>query len=352
MARLNENDFKRNISSKDFKNIYFIYGEEKYLVKHYSNSLVEKIVGKKPSDFNLQRIKSTDKIDDIIQSAEMLPLGADMKCVFVSDYDINSLSENELKKIIEFISDIPPECVIVFSLSTLNFDIKKIPSKWKKFIDAVDKFGIVLACDKRTDAALEKQLVSWAGKVGVKMYPNVANKLIKMCGTDLLMLRNELEKLCAYSGYTEITADMVNDISTKNLETNIFRLSTAIFTGNSNTAFEIIDILFYQREKAVSILAVLSLAYIDVYRVRAAYESGRNIAELSNVFKEYRGGGAFRLKNAEKNGSKISTTALRKSINYITQADMALKSTKIDERVLIENLIAKLLILAGGKNFD
>ena len=75
------------------------------------------------------------------------------------------------------------------------------------------------------------------------MYPNVANKLIKMCGTDLLVLRNELEKLCAYSGYTEINADMVADISTKNFETNIFRLSTAIFGGNSNTAFEIIDII-------------------------------------------------------------------------------------------------------------
>lgn len=352
MAKLTENEFKKNISLKNFKNVYFIYGEEKYLVKHYSKSLIEKIVGKKPSDFNFQQIKNTDKIDDIIQSAEMLPLGIDMKCVFVSDYDVNSLSESDFKKIMEFISDIPPACTVIFSLSTLIFDTKKISSKWKKFMDIIDKFGIILVCDKRTDTALEKQLVSWAEKVGVKMYPNVANKLIKMCGTDLLMLRNELEKLCAYSGYTEVTADMVADISTKNLETNIFRLSTAIFTGNSNLAFEIIDILFYQREKAVSILAVLSLAYIDIYRVRVAYESGKNINEISNFFKEYKGNSSFRLKNAEKISSKISTTALRKSIHCIVQADTTLKSTKVNERMLIENLIAKLLLLAGGKNFD
>ena len=330
MARLTEKDFKKDVSSKNFKNIYFIYGEEKYLVRHYSNSLIEKITGKNPSDFNFQKIKNTDKVDNIIQSAEMLPLGVDIKCVFVVDYDINALSENELKKIIEFISDIPMECIVVFALPTLSFDTKKIPSKWKKFIEAVDKYGIILNCEKRTENALEKQLVSWAEKLGVKMYPNVANKLIKMCGTDLLVLRNELEKLCAYSGYTEINADMVADISTKNFETNIFRLSTAIFGGNSNTAFEIIDILFYQREKAVSIFAVLSLAYIDAYRVRVAYESGKNIAELSKIFKEYKGSNDFRLKNAEK----------------------ILKSVKVDERVLTENLIAKLLLLAGGKNLD
>ena len=41
MARLTEKDFKKDVSSKNFKNIYFIYGEEKYLVRHYSNSLIE-----------------------------------------------------------------------------------------------------------------------------------------------------------------------------------------------------------------------------------------------------------------------------------------------------------------------
>lgn len=351
MARLTENEFKKNISSRNFKNLYFIYGEEKYLVKHYSNLLVEKIVGKKPSDFNLQRLTNNDTIDDIIQSAEMLPLGVDKKCVFISDFDINAVSENDLKKFTEFTNDIPEDCIIVFSLVTLSFDTKKIPSKWKKFTDTADKSGIILNCEKRGDTALEKQIVSWAEKRGVKILPAVVRKLIKNCGTDLLVLKNELEKLCAYSNYTEITSEMVSDISVKNLEANIFRLSYAIFNGNSNNAYEILDLLFYQREKAVTILAVLTLAYVDIYRVRVAKESGKNISELGNVFKEYKKNN-FRIKNAERDGKKITTDALRKSLDYMAKADTTLKSIKVDERVLMETLIARLLLLVGGQKFD
>ena len=52
MAKLTEQDFKKEIAKTDFKRIYLIYGEEKYLVKYYTNSLVNKVTNKKATTFD------------------------------------------------------------------------------------------------------------------------------------------------------------------------------------------------------------------------------------------------------------------------------------------------------------
>ena len=42
MAYSDEKALKGHIASKKYNNIYVIFGDEKYLVKHYSNLLIKK----------------------------------------------------------------------------------------------------------------------------------------------------------------------------------------------------------------------------------------------------------------------------------------------------------------------
>ena len=43
-----ETDFKKHIKSGEFNNLYFIAGEEKFLVKHYTDRLIKEIMGEEP----------------------------------------------------------------------------------------------------------------------------------------------------------------------------------------------------------------------------------------------------------------------------------------------------------------
>lgn len=53
MARITEQKLKEQIKSKDFSSLYFLYGEESYLVKHYASKIVEGAVPKGMEAFNL-----------------------------------------------------------------------------------------------------------------------------------------------------------------------------------------------------------------------------------------------------------------------------------------------------------
>ena len=131
---------------------------------------------------------------------------------------------------------------------------------------------------------------------------------------------------------------------TKNLETTVFLLSKALVAGNYEKAYELLDLLFGQNEEPVSILAVLSSAYVDMYRVRAALQSGQPVFELAKTF-DYKGK-EFRLRNAERDGAGMSTEMLRESLDALLQTDVALKSTRTDNRLWMEELIARLLLIS------
>lgn len=343
MAVINEQDFKKEALAGNFSRLYFIYGEEKFLVKRYTEYLRSKIEGKNPSGFDTDILSSSVELEDISQSAEQLPLMSERRCVCVNDFDFEALSENDLKSLTAFCSDLPESTVLIFSQPTLTFDAKKA-NKTKKFAAAAEKCGTVLRIEKKGEIALEKQVISWAKRLGCEISDINAAKLIESCGTDMTALKNETEKLCAYTGEGVITEEAIRLVAVKNLEARIFALSDSIIRRDYNTAYRQLDLLFYQREKPEVILGVLSSAFVDMYRVKTAVESGEKSSALKDIF-PYKGK-EFRIRNAERDMKRYSSATLSEILDAIADTDIKLKSSGGDGRLLLETLIAKILLIA------
>ena len=268
------------------------------------------------------------------------------KCVLVSDYNIDALSDSDLKLLVSYCSDPSPSTVLIFSMPTLQQDGKKSSDKkggkLQKFAASVEKNGSVLELQKQGDIALEKQLVSWAEKEGCTLSQLNASRIISLCGTDMTTLKNETDKLCAFANKSEITEDMIRSLTVKNTEVRIFSLSDCISSNDYNGAYKQLYGLFEQNEKPEVILSVLSSVYIDMYRARVAVESGKSIRDAASDFSY--GRREFLLKNASSKASRYSTKALRDILDIILKADIKLKSTPSDKQIILETLIAELLL--------
>ena len=103
--------------------------------------------------------------------------------------------------------------------------------------------------------------------------------------------------------------------------------------------------LFYEKEKPEIILSLLSGAYVDMYRVRMAIESGIDVQEIPLHFNYTKK--EFLLKRAQTNSKGISTTSLLKMIDLLFEADKRIKSTSADKRIVIETLITQLFLTAN-----
>ncbi|WOC33093.1 MULTISPECIES: DNA polymerase III subunit delta [Caproicibacterium] len=344
MAHFKEAELKKQMEADTLSGVYFLYGEEKYMVSVWAQRLIRRAAGKEFLDFNLQRFSgevSADALDDAVQA---LPFMAPRKCVAVADLSLDGRAPSELKKLAELLGDVPETTVLVLSFAASDPPLKK-EKKWKDLFALCQEKGVCVECTRRTQSDLEKLLVAAAKKRGCVLSRTLAARMYRYVGNDLTALLNELEKVCAFTGEGEIREDTVDRLVTRNLETRVYDLSKALLAGRYERAYQVLGQLLDQNEEPVRILAVLSGAYVDLYRVRTALQSGESALEPARHFPEYRNR-EFRLTNAERDTHDLSTQMLRASLEVLLRADLDLKGSRTDSRLILERTLARLLVIA------
>ena len=349
MPYFTENDLKSSIKSKKFYNVYFLYGDEKYLTSYYTNTLISKILDGPPSAFNFQKFTQDNlDIEELGDCIEAIPMISPSKCVLISNLDIEKLDQKDLKKLKNIISDMPETSILIFQITSIEINLKK-SSKWKNFIDLVSKNGICTEFHQLSKQTLEKQLISWCKKLNTELPLSCAQKIVRESKNSLTDLKNQVEKLCAFCENRTVTEQDIDLIVDKNLEANVFDLVKNIVTGNCTTACKKLNIIMSKKEEPISILAVISSVYIDIYRVKIAMANGAFIKDICNFYDYKRK--EFRLDNAKKNSRYFSIENIRLSLNLLIETDFKLKSSKTDNKILLEELIVKLCMLVQGKNY-
>ena len=347
MSILKESEFKKHISSKQYSNLYFIDGEEKMLVTTYTDILVKKLMGENPPEFNYHTFDNDCDISDVSVACDVVPFMCDKNCVKISDLDLEGLSADDVDAVAKIAKNLPDTTVLILSMPTLSAP-QKAAKKYKKIRDIFEKNGVVADLQKRSELSLEKTVCKWANECGSKISPIVASKLIQTCTNDLRILHSEVDKLSAFAGENEITEEMIELLVAKNLQAKIYDLFDYVVSLNFDKAMHTIDVLFYQREEPVSIVIALSSAYVDAYRARVAAESGVQIKVMADEL-SYKNR-AWVLDKMAKQTRRISTVALRQSLDELLNLNERLVSVTVNPRVELEKLIAKLILIARGDN--
>lgn len=342
---MKETDFKKHLSSKQFSNLYFIDGDEKMLVSMYTDALIKKLMGDNPPQFNYHVFSSDCDISDVSVACDVVPFMSDKNCVRISDMDIDSLNADDLDSMVNIAKNIPDTTTLILAMPTLEYQSK--PSKkYKKLRDVFEKNGVVAEINKRSQISLEKTICKWANECGSKISPVIASKLINTCSNDLRVLHSEIEKLSYYAGDNEITEQMIDLLVAKNLQAKIYDLFDYVIAQNFDKAMNTIDVLFYQREEPVAIVIALGNAYVDMYRARIATENSVPMKVFADEL-SYKNRAWVLDKMAQKS-RRISTKALRLSIDAILELNERMVSVTLNHRVEIEKLISRLILIARG----
>ena len=346
MGVLNEQEFKKQIREGKLSRVYLIYGEEPYLIAQYARQLEAKAAPPDFAEFNLQHFDSDSSVDEIDGAVEALPMLSERKCVTVSNYNADGANANATAKMEQLLEDPPESCVLIFKMTSVTVNPKK-SAKWRNFIKAVSQVGEVVEVPKRDENALGKFLIAYAEKRGCTLSPELARSIIRSCGTELYRLTNEMEKICAYTESGNIGMDTVELVSSRSSETVIYRMTGALTALDFDQAYHLLDLLLFQREEPVTLLAAISSSYVDLYRARAALESGVNAMTLTGAL-DYRGMD-FKMKYAMQDCRKYTFQQLGEILKCLYDADRELKGTRADGRTVLEKTIAKILLITARR---
>ncbi len=344
MARITEPQLKSALNEGSLARVYLLYGEEKFLTKTYENKIVKLALGGGDADMNYVRYNKAPSAETLSDCAESMPFFAQYKCIVLSDPDVDKLEPSEFSRYLTIISELPETTVVVISLTGIDIEPKKVKAKMKKLIATVEEQGTVCEFAYMPVEQITGMLIAKAARSGCNLSEENAVLLAEMCGRDLTLLSNEVQKLCDYTGSGDITRETIDSLVPKPIDSSVYSLAGELFAGRTDRAFGILSDLFEQRVEPIMIMAALSGHFVDCYRLKLAQAAKKTINNAMTIYgyPKYRYYGLNQLFGSVRG---LSVRYLKECIDILYRTNMLLNSSKADSRILLEQAITEISVL-------
>lgn len=351
MAAVQQSDMLKALREGRFEKLYYLYGKDVAAIESFTSKLRRKLVKPEDEVCCLHRFDGTQlDISGFEDAAVSLPFFGERVCITVNDFNADAASAELTKRLISALSSLTPMTVVIFYATGTDICAgKKNPTaKNKKLVDFIAKNGAVCDFTQKSVSENAKLIIAYAEKSGCAISRRAAEKIAEKCLCSSLLIASETAKLCAYADKGEITEEAVELLVSRQLDSDAFSLAKAVAAFDGRRAVSLLGELFELKYEPVVILSAISGAFNDLYRARAALDTGRRSDEVAEDF-GYRGR-EFVVNNAIKTCRNIPIKRLRSCMSILAETDLKLKSSRNDKndripahRILIEQCIARML---------
>lgn len=344
MAVISEQKLSADIKAGKLQRVYFLYGTEQFLTKTYEKKITSTALGDGDADMNFSRFTQPPGADALADIAESMPFFAEYKCIVLVDFDADKLETAEFNKYIKVIENLPDTTVLIISQTGIEIDSKKPKAKMKKLISTVTEMGAVCEFTTMEIDTIVRLVTAKANRSACNLSYDNAVLLADMCGRNMSLLQNEVQKLCDYIGSGEITEDTIKQLVPKLVDSSVYSLANELMAGRTANAFKILDDLFEQRVDTVVIMATLSGNFVDYYRAKLGLLSKRSASATAAIF-NYPKHLLFRMTRAYETARPLSVHYLKACVDILYRTNLLLHSSKMDSKTLIEQALTEISVL-------
>ncbi len=346
MPNLSDIEAAKRIRNGTIDNLYYFYGHDTASVEAYAKKLISKVVPEEYQDMNLHIFEGKNlDLGEFSDICEGFPMFCEKKCIVINDLDCESLKKDDMKFLKDILSDVPESTVVIIYITGINIYKSKtrLLDKTAGFVSFCGKNGVSCEFKFKSQSDLSKIIISRVEKQSCSISKSNAVYLAQKTLCDMLITNNEIDKLCAFADGREITKDDIDLLCSVQAETDSFRLADAIAKGDAEKSFRILDTLYAQQLETVTIVGGISSSFVDLYRAKIARDSKRTFKNAADDF-SYPKNLEFKIQNAFRDCSRYKTERLRKCIQYLSEADLDMKSSVSDSRIILEKTITKMLM--------
>ena len=315
--------------------VYYFYSSERYLVRQAVSAAVRTLAAGEDEETTVLDGK-TPEIEQLIMAAGTISFFGTRRVVVMPEIDPSAYSDKDLDELCETLASLENAVAVLGSVFEPERGKLKLGKRAQKLVNQCKKLGYTEELAMMIDRAKEQ---------GATLPEGAAAALLERCGEDPFLLENEVDKLCALSGYQTVTAAMVAEMGTVSLEADVFEMIRMITAKNATGACKKLQALLRLQQEPIAITAAMIGSYVDLYRVKLGAAKRKN---YSTVFKDFGyKGSEYRLKRSAETASHYTLGQLAACMQVLLDLDKSLKSQPVDEQVLLEAALCR-LALAGG----
>ncbi len=309
--------------------MYLFFGDETYLIHHYTASCIDQILGTAPRDFNYDVFTASgDNLIEALSLAKTLPIMANYRVLVL--HDIHKLRKSEVQEIESYATS-PSETTALICTATGSTLQKSFPQAWRQ--------AMVIECKRLEGVHLRKWATTFIEQQGYTITAEALNGFLHDQQNDLWALKREIEKLCTYSGdRREIGVTEIEEICQPIQMHSIFSLTDAIGSQQIGQAFSLIDSLIQQGEPPLVIFSMIVRHVRLLWSAKGLSLQGENTSQMAKT---------LRLppqvcRQITRQCKSFSLQHLQKLYRTIVQADLTFKTTTKSPKSILEDLILSL----------
>jgi DNA polymerase-3 subunit delta len=350
--------FLEQIEKKQLAPAYLFLGPEMYLREQCRRALVERMLPQEDKESGFTRHDLADvPFHDVLDDARSFSLFATTRLIWVSAAEAalprgrSAAAESEEGEeggkdapagaLEAYLANPSPGVAVVFDCSRYDFD-----GEDKAKVERVRKFYAAVRNQvefPRFDSHAARQLATMlARESGLKIGKAELDLLVDASGADSARIVNEIEKLILFTGgQRSVTEEDLLSLVPDARASTIFALVAALGRSDRMGSLKILDALIRDGE-----YLPLALAFLGTQCRMALAAKEAKLANAMQIEGYFRKQGLpmwrARAEQIAQTVSAFPKEKLENAISLVYSADKALRDTRPDDRVVMEEFVLRL----------
>ena len=325
-------ELQRDLEKGSISPLYLLYGEDAFLIDKTVDQLKKLLVDPPLASFNFSLYYGGESEPrQVINTAQTLPLAGKRRLVVVKEADQFKSSWKDFSAYFE--RPLPSTCLVFCSgASTLKSEITSL----------FKKNGIAV----RFYHPFRGEIPEWIRRMAKERNKQMSREAAALLGesleNDLQSISNELEKIALYAGERGVIArEDVEAVIAAVKEVSIFNLTDCLAGQDRVKALDVLQHLLEAGEHPLKIITMIARHYRLMARAKEMVQSGTSATDAGKKL----GINNFHLKGFARQAESFSPGQTREYFSLLFQADRKLKSSRISEKIILEDMIARLCAL-------
>jgi len=317
---INGEEALKSLHPETLSPCYFIYGEERFFINQLLGWFLEKGMSEESRIFDYRRFEGGRLSPaEVVLFAKSYPMAGSRRLVVLDDTEKVKDPDGHL---LSYLS--------APSLKTVMIFVAEKPDMRTQFFSVLKKHAISIHCRPLYDNEVPRFIRLEAGRQGIRLTEDVVWSLSESLGTNLYLIRNELEKLAATGGKAALENGPLRNHS-------VFELTAAVREKDVANGLQMLGFLLSEGEPPLMILSML----IRDFRMMAIAKEGLQ-SEPESVVKKRLVMPPSRTGLFLKQLHRWTGKEIRAALDLFRETDSQLKGGAVSSPLVMEGLILAL----------
>jgi DNA polymerase-3 subunit delta len=329
MKTLSRTELERSLR-EGMRPLYLLVGPEIYLRRVAAQAITEAALsGTLLREFNESSFSLlSDPVQSAIAAAEQLPMMSDMRVVRIRDFA--KLREADEDVLIRYLTNPSPSTVMIFSAD----DLDKRKKSTKVLLDACT----VVEFPPLKDAEAKAWAKTRLKELKITADDQVLTEIIRLVGTDVQTLFNEVDKLASAAAETgRITPALVDELIGRTRELSNFELGDHLLAGNRKRALETLHRLLEDGAEPVMLVGLIAGNYHRLALGKHLLARGGREEVFRNISLP-----PFKRDSYISTLQRSTAAKIARGIQLTAATDLAIKTSQATPRLQLEMLVCEL----------